>query len=274
MMKVSPMNETINEVNLVHYEAARAALSEAKRVDEVRDIHDKAIAMQVYAKQAKDRDLIDCATDIRLRAERRAGELLAEVEKNKGVRSQLQGRDVSGGSIVRPPEDWVPTLSELGVSKTQSSRWQKLAKLDERAFEDVVLATKDRAFESMERTQTQSDKAQRRTQREAELGAKQRALPQQKFGVILADPEWRFETYSRETGMDRAADNHYPTSVVEEIAKRDVPSIADDDCILFLWATVPMLLEAIAVMQAWGFTYKSSFVWVKDRIGTGYLESQ
>jgi hypothetical protein len=91
----------------------------------------------------------------------RAGELLAEVEKNKGVRSQLQGRDVSGGSIVRPPEDWVPTLSELGVSKTQSSRWQKLVKLDERAFEDVVLATKDRAFESMERTQTQSDKAHR-----------------------------------------------------------------------------------------------------------------
>jgi N6-adenosine-specific RNA methylase IME4 len=74
--------------------------------------------------------------------------------------------------------------------------------------------------------------------------------------------------------MDRTADNHYPTNVVEEIAKRDVPSIADDDCILSLWATVPMLLEAIAVMQAWGFTYKSSFVWVKDRIGTGYLESQ
>jgi hypothetical protein len=150
MMKVSPMNKTIDEVKLVHYEAARAALSEAKRVDEVKDVRDQAIAMRAYAMQAKDRDLIDCATDIRLRAERRAGELLAEVEKNTGVRSQLQGRDVSGGSIVRPPEDEVPTLSELGVSRTQSSRWQKIAKLDERAFEDIVLATKDRAFESME----------------------------------------------------------------------------------------------------------------------------
>ena len=138
-MKVSSMNETIDEVKLVHYEAARAALSKAKRFDEVRDIHDKAIAMQVYAKQARDRDLIDRATDIRLRAERRAGELLAEVEKNKGVRSQLQGRDVSGGSIVRPPEDWVPTLSELGVSKTQSSRWQKLATFRRKNREPVPL---------------------------------------------------------------------------------------------------------------------------------------
>ena len=52
----------------------------------------------------------------------------------------------------------------------------------------------------------------KREQRERELGAKIVALPQKKYGVIVADPEWRFEPWSRETGMDRAADNHYPTS--------------------------------------------------------------
>ena len=54
------------------------------------------------------------------------------------------------------------------------------------------------------------------------------------------------------------------------IAARDVPSIAADDCVLFLWATSPMLPQALEVMKAWGFAYVSGAVWVKDRIGTGY----
>jgi N6-adenosine-specific RNA methylase IME4 len=113
-------------------------------------------------------------------------------------------------------------------------------------------------------------KAERRAEREAELAAKQTALPNKKYGVILADPEWRFEPYSRETGMDRAADNHYPTTSSEIIAERDVASIAADDCVLFLWATVPMLRDALQVMEAWGFEYKSHAVWDKIHIGTGY----
>ena len=109
-----------------------------------------------------------------------------------------------------------------------------------------------------------------RDEREADLGARQCALPEAKFGVILADPEWRFEPWSRDSGLDRAADNHYPTSAVEEIAARDVASIAADDCVLFLWATAPMLPQALVVMAAWGFEYRSHVVWAKDRTGTGY----
>jgi N6-adenosine-specific RNA methylase IME4 len=114
------------------------------------------------------------------------------------------------------------------------------------------------------------DKRERRARREAELGERQRALPDQRYGVILADPPWRFEPYSRITGMDRAADNHYPTSAFEEIKALAVGSIAAPDCVLFLWATVPMQPQAHEVMAAWGFAYKSNLVWVKDRVGTGY----
>jgi len=113
-------------------------------------------------------------------------------------------------------------------------------------------------------------KKHERKKREHDLASKILALPQKKYGLILADPQWRFEPWSRETGMDRAADNHYPTSVLEVIKARDVPSIAADDCVLFQWATSPMLPQALEVMKAWGFAYVSGAVWVKDRIGTGY----
>jgi N6-adenosine-specific RNA methylase IME4 len=89
--------------------------------------------------------------------------------------------------------------------------------------------------------------------------------------VILADPPWRFEPYSRDTGMDRAADNHYPTMTLDEICAVAVAgTIAADDCVLFLWTTLPMQRLAHTVMEAWGFDYRTGFVWVKDRIGTGY----
>lgn len=112
-------------------------------------------------------------------------------------------------------------------------------------------------------------KAERRAARERELADKICALPQKKYGVIVADPEWRFEPWSRETGMDRAADNHYPTSCLDVIMSRDVASIAADDCVLFLWATQPMLPHALLVMAAWGFDYRSHSVWKKERPGEG-----
>ena len=113
-------------------------------------------------------------------------------------------------------------------------------------------------------------KQRARAEREAALASCILALPNQRYGVILADPGWRFEPYSRETGLARAADNHYVTEPTNRIEALDIPSIAAKDCCLFLWATAPMLPDALRVMASWGFQYKSQFVWVKDRIGTGY----
>ena len=109
-----------------------------------------------------------------------------------------------------------------------------------------------------------------RAEREAELGAKQMAWPTAIFGVLYVDPPWRNEPYSRDTGMDRAADNHYPTMTLDEIKVRDVPSIAAKDSVLFLWATVPMLPQAHEVMKAWGFTYVTQVIWAKNADGHGY----
>lgn len=115
-------------------------------------------------------------------------------------------------------------------------------------------------------------KKNRRVAREQNLAAAtmeaSNTLGSKLYNVIYADPPWRFEPYSRETGMDRAADNHYQTMAIEDIYRLAVP--AAEDCVLFLWSTVPMLPHAFDVMRGWGFTYRSHFVWVKDRTGTGY----
>src|SRR4051794_25872739 len=88
------------------------------------------------------------------------------------------------------------------------------------------------------------------------------------YAVIYADPPWRFEPYSRETGMSRATDNHYRTLSTDAIAAIRVP--AAQDCILFLWATPAMKQDALRVMAAWGFTYKTTYYWHKPGRGHGY----
>ena len=83
----------------------------------------------------------------------------------------------------------------------------------------------------------------------SELAQRIAALPTQRYGVILADPPWRFEPWSRETGRVSAADNHYPTMTTEEIKALDVASIAAPHSVLWLWATAPKLEDAFDVMK-------------------------
>jgi ParB family chromosome partitioning protein len=123
------------------YDTARFALAEARRVDEVKDIRDKALALAEYAKQAKDTELLAHATEIRLRAERRAGELLAEAPKASG--GEHGGRPKIDGSRSQPSTS-TPTLAEMGVTKAQSSKWQKLAALPDEKFEVRVEHAKAR----------------------------------------------------------------------------------------------------------------------------------
>lgn len=91
--------------------------------------------------------------------------------------------------------------------------------------------------------------------------ARIKGVQMKKYKIIYADPPWR---YAR-SKVQGAAEKHYPTMSIEELCALPVKEIADKDCILFLWATFPQLKEALQLIKAWGFTYKSvAFVWLKQ----------
>ena len=92
-----------------------------------------------------------------------------------------------------------------------------------------------------------------------------------RYPVILADPPWEYEFAESE---NRAIENQYPTMALPDIKVLPVSGIATDDALLFLWATPPKLEEALEVLREWGFSYRSQWIWVKDRIGMGYYARQ
>ena len=85
------------------------------------------------------------------------------------------------------------------------------------------------------------------------------------YSIIYADPPWRYDFCNNNNNR---IEKHYPTMTTEEICALKIP--ANDNAVLYLWATAPKLIEALKVMEAWGFSYKTHCVWDKTWIGIGY----
>jgi N6-adenosine-specific RNA methylase IME4 len=85
------------------------------------------------------------------------------------------------------------------------------------------------------------------------------------FRVIYADPPWNFRTYSSK-GRGRCPDAHYDIMTLQDLKdmRVEIDRYASPDCVLFLWATDPLLPQALDVIEAWGFAYKTvGFYWAK-----------
>jgi hypothetical protein len=118
--------------SLIRYDAMCHAIDAAYEVDEVKSIRDAAIAWEVYSRQARNVEAERRACEIRLRAERKAGQLLSQMDKAKGAAQPGIGR--AGGTR----SDGPTALRDLGVSKQQSSDWQKLGKIPDAEFETAM----------------------------------------------------------------------------------------------------------------------------------------
>lgn len=92
-----------------------------------------------------------------------------------------------------------------------------------------------------------------------------RKVGEQKFGTILADPPWRFLNRTGKIAPEHHRLSRYGTMSTEEIAALPVQGIVEDRAHLYLWVPNALLPDGLAVMQAWGFAYKSNIVWHKVR---------
>ena len=94
-------------------------------------------------------------------------------------------------------------------------------------------------------------------------------FPKQKYKIIYADPAWTYD----DKKCIGAASQHYPCMTLDELKSLPINTICDKDCILFLWATYPKIDEALELIKAWGFKYKTiAFQWIKlNKSGKGYF---
>ena len=96
--------------------------------------------------------------------------------------------------------------------------------------------------------------------------------PKGKYRVIYADPPWQYGD-ERSGGSYGGAVDHYPTMSMQELYDLPVHSIVEEDAVLFIWATAPLLEEALNLVRSWGFRYKTQFVWDKVKHNMGHYNS-
>lgn len=244
---------------LVKWNAMNKAIEEAHNIDEVKLIRDEAEAIRYALIQAKaSPEYVRMAEEIKLNAERRGGGILKEQVRKPGETNKkitFEGQRLS------------PTLEEMEITYRQSFDWQKINGIPN---EDYFKYIKTQYEKKKQITTSGAVKLAKKLQRESEFEGTPE-LPEGKYNVLYADPPWKYgdklvESYG-------AVEHHYTSMTNQELCDLDIKSIADDNAVLFLWVTSPLLEECFSVIKAWGFKYKASFVWDKVKHNWGHYNS-
>ena len=245
--------------------SAEQMLDAARNLDDIKKIVDIAEAARVYARAAKiGESAAQHAEEIKLKAQRKAGEFLAQVEKGKGGRPR-ENSNQAGLSL----SPFRQLVEDAGLDNHEVVRFQRVAAVPELQFRAYLEEKKTAGGEitQAELLRTAEQKIRRARRMENIMALSSPDLPDRKYPVLLVDPPWRYEYAESDS---RAIENQYPTMSLEGLCALDIPKISLDDALMFMWATTPKLVEAIQLLKAWGFTYRTHMVWVKDKIGMGY----
>lgn len=245
---------------LANLSRAATMLAQARNLDEVRHIMDIAEAARTYARAAKlGLEAQNHAAEIALNAKRKAGEFLEKLERNEGKINRFSSDTTRG--IASP---FSAAVEEAQISPQDATRWQQIAKVPEEAFTKFVEETK---ASGKELTQAGALRLMRDMNRDTTPPP----IPDGKYRVIYADPPWKYgNTMPDYMG---AQEDHYNLLTIEEICALPVSCMANDDAVLFLWVTSPILEESFQVVKAWGFKYKAAFIWDKVKHVMGHYNS-
>lgn len=233
------------------WEQAKRAVAECTNVDELKKIRDKAQALMAYAKQARESlQVQNNIAEIKIRCERRIGEFSKELprtEKKLGLashRGELKKTDI---------------LKAAGIKHHE--RYESIANLPEAEFEEHIKEVKKSNEElttmgliKLAKTNDHKGKVNK-----IKEDFKSCDFPNRKYSIIYADPPWEY--FAGGLKNQSAKYNNMP---IQEIIDLPIKDISNDDCILFLWVTFPILEEAFQVIKSWGFEYSTcGFTWVK-----------
>ncbi|HZK43073.1 MAG TPA: MT-A70 family methyltransferase [Syntrophomonadaceae bacterium] len=150
-----------------------------------------------------------------------------------------------------------PILKEKEITKTEATELARKTPEEQKKIIDVLKEGKASSI-------NQAYKSIRREERKKSMQVK--PLPVDKYHVIYCDPPWQYSN----DGFAMSAENQYPTVPTEKLKKMEIGKLANENAVMFMWATNPLLKDALELMEAWGFEYKTNFVWTKERHTAGF----
>lgn len=253
---------------LASLERAKALLAACSSLDEAKGVRDKAQAVMMWARAQKDAGELEVAAgELRVRATVRMGELLPP----KPTPEESGARGGRGNEKAFP--------SETPFTRKEAHVARAVAAVPVEIRERVVSEAKARGEAPTVAAVLRAGKEEARREVAAERRAPAAESPLttgdlsslaasgRKFATIYADPPWSYDN----KGSRGTTENHYQTMDLADIFALPVEALAAENAHLHLWATGPLLPEAFAVMESWGFDYKASLVWHKTgRLGLGH----
>ena len=247
---------------LARIDTSKKALA---RITSVRDVKKYVSAMTAVQKVRKDAGAelaeINEHVEKRIRLMRRGGQLLHEL----GV--------APGNPQFSHDERIGPKLAELGIDHNQSSRWQALSDIPDDVLDAFIEEAKSREDTLSVASTFKFAKSLKRppeaTANDVDActvtDLHRLVAAGAEFGTIYADPPWPYDNQATRASTSK----HYDTECIDWICQLPIAELTADQGHLHLWTTNAFLFDAKRVIEAWGFEYKSCFVWVKPQMGIG-----